>query len=216
MAKGAKATNDSRKKVSSTKELADGVTSEYGKILARADFEYTPSLQMEMAKLVGPEKSDSYFNLVAGGMSLLIVILLMASNDFLPLAVVLVFATVAVLSLSRNFLRLKVRWLDRRGYAASAFQKGSQVHVFATETHVVVAMPDGSKSAYPLSELKRVRNNENNCVASFGKGRLALFPRKPMGAAGFNLVVDLLNQHAPLPWAARLAQGMRGSKREQA
>ncbi|MGN0056033.1 MAG: hypothetical protein ACI360_06355 [Atopobiaceae bacterium] len=187
------------------KQELQRIEDQYGKILARVEFQLSPSLQLEMAKLIGPENSTAYFNLVAGGLSLLIVVLMMASRDFTPVAVVLIFVTVGVLAAARRYLTMKAHWLDKHGYPAAQMGPDDLINTYATASHIVVQMPDGQIQALPLSQLKHMRHDENNCVATFQGGHAALFARKPMGATAFNVVVDLLHRHEPPSWAERVA-----------
>lgn len=177
------------------KAQKDAIAANYGKILFTSEFSLSPHLEADMARLCGPANSEGVASLIAGILCAAIVLILMASQSYLPIAVVLVVITVIVMALSRELQGFKVRWLDKHGYNAALLDETNVFASYATASHIVVVRPDSSVDAYPISEIKRARHDDNYLVASFGKGRVALFTRKSMGEASFNeLVVSLADK----------------------
>lgn len=174
------------------------VTKEYGDILYSSEFELTPHLETEMAHLYGPENRRGMVDLIAGILCAVIVLMLIRSQDLLPVAVVLVIITVGVMALANKLDDLALRQLDKHGYNAALLSEGDNTYAtYATRSHVVVIDPNNSLSAYSLEDLVRSRNDGNNCLVAFGKGRTALFTRKSMGGANFSELVEWLDEKEP-------------------
>lgn len=179
------------------KAQKDEIAAKYGKILFTSEYSLSPHLEADMAQLCGPANSEGVASLVAGILCAAIVLILMASQSYLPIAVVLVVITVIVMALSRELQGFKVRWLDKHGYNAALLDETNLYVSYATDSHVVVVRPDGTICPYPMDELKRARHDESSLVVSFGKGRVALFTRKSMGAAKFNELAASLADKVP-------------------
>lgn len=180
------------------KARKDEISQSYGKILYTSEYQLSPHLEADMARLCGPANSEGIMSLIAGILCAAIVLILMASQSNLPIAVVLVVITVVVMAGAHQTQSLKVRWLNKHGYNAALLSETNNTYTsFATASHVVVVAPDSTTNAYSIDEIKRTRYDANNCVASFGKGRVALFTRKSMGGAPFNELAESLARRNP-------------------
>lgn len=166
-----------------------------GEVLYSSSFSYTPSLEEDAARLLGPEHAEGALNVCGGLICALIVVMLAVNRGLLPLAIVGVVLFVAVMAVSNRLVRIKRRWLDAHGHNAAALDGEScRRCVSVTPTHVVVEAAGAEPVAYPLSELRRARHDEDLCLADFGRGRLALFPRKAFGLAAYTSICKLLSE----------------------
>ena len=166
-----------------------------GEVLYSSSFSYTPSLEDDAARLLGPEHAEAALNVCGGLICALIVVMLTFDRGLLPLAIAGVVLFVAVMAVSNRLVRIKRRWLDSHGHNAAALdEEASRRCVSVTSTHVVVEAAGAEPVAYPLSELRRARHTEDLCLADVGRGRLALFPRKAFGLAAYTSICKLLSE----------------------
>ncbi|MDD6694020.1 MAG: hypothetical protein PUE38_06615 [Olsenella sp.] len=166
-----------------------------GEVLYSSSFSYTPSLEDDAARLLGPEHAEAALNVCGGLICALIVVMLTFDRGLLPLAIAGVVLFVAVMAVSNRLVRIKRRWLDSHGHNAAALdEEASRRCVSVTSTHVIVEAAGAEPVAYPLSELRRARHTEDLCLADFGRGRLALFPRKAFGLAAYTSICKLLSE----------------------
>ena len=185
----------------------------YGEVLYSSSYSYTPSLENSAAWLVGPEHIDSVLNVSGGLICIIIVFLLTVDRGFLPIAIAGVALFVVVMAASSRIDRIRRDWLDGHGYDASLMSdEECRRTVSVTATHVIVEAPGAEPAVYPLSELKRVRFTEDLCLASFGKGRIAIFPRKNFGTGAYTSITKLLADNSPksVREAAKRSRASRG------
>lgn len=146
MAKQSKTTsgqtgNKAGSQAGSRKARREEVAQQYGEILYSSEFSLSPHLENEMASLYGPANAEGVANLIAGLLCAAIVLILMASQSYLPIALVFVVGAVVVMAMSHRLQDFRVRTLSNHGYNAGLLTDEDLFVSYVTKTHVVVERP---------------------------------------------------------------------------
>lgn len=161
----------------------------YGDVLFSATYDITEKLAKQAAVLYGaPRLSDAAIVMLVVGLVGLVVTLATPYHDVFVMLVSLIFAVTGSTA-TRNWPNIQAWALMGTNIGES--QTDVHRHVVVTSDEVVVEGPGAEVARYPLLQLKRARHDENGCLASFGRGRVAYFPARVMSASKLRELVQM-------------------------
>jgi len=165
--------------------------SKYGEVLFSVTYEVNEySIDQAAGFLGGETPKKISLGISALGLLGLILVLMYDSNS-LPLAFVMLGVSVAASAASTNWHKIQT-WFARRSNLGIRGEKDDRRHVVVTNDFVAIEGPEGYEAKLPFSDLRRVDADDSICLAYFGHGSYAYFPRPAMSENRFhNLVVFL-------------------------
>ena len=143
---------------------------------------------------IAPVRTDVMLSYCIGAVMLvvglvgLVVTLATPYHDVFVMLVSLIFAVTGSTA-TRNWPNIQAWALMGTNIGES--QTDVHRHVVVTSDEVVVEGPGAEVARYPLLQLKRARHDENGCLASFGRGRVAYFPARVMSASKLRELVQM-------------------------
>lgn len=177
----------------------------YGEPDFACDYTLDPYLVNEMSLLVGVKNDRVWINTLAIVLCAILVLMLMRDSSLVGLGIVLVVIIVLVMSAGERINRIKAGYLKRHGYDTEAMSDDELVReVYVTESEVIEECPGRSLVAYPLDEIKYVRTNPEFTLASFGKAKYVLFPRKGLSLSNYTQLYRRLSDKVPTHWYDRI------------
>lgn len=202
--------NKSSQKLSTSEQARaarrEQIAEKYGQPDFSCDYKLDPYVVNEMSLLIGVPNDRVWINTLAIVLSGLLVLMLMWNNTLVVPGVVLVIIIVAIMTAGERINRIKANYLRSHGYDIDSMSDEEVVReVYVTESDVVVECPGVSLDAYPLSELRYARSNPEYLLASFGKARYVLFPRKGFSLSNYTRLTSFLEDKAPTRWYHKLA-----------
>ena len=87
--------------------------------------------------------------------------------------------SVAASAASTNWHKIQT-WFARRSNLGIRGEKDDRRHVVVTNDFVAIEGPEGYEAKLPFSDLRRVDADDSICLAYFGHGSYAYFPRPAM------------------------------------
>lgn len=208
----AKKSKPSQRREISTEEQAraarrEHVTEEYGEPEFSCDYRMDPYLVNEMSLLVGVKNDRVMINTVAIVLCGILVFTLMRNNSLVGFGLVMVVVIVLVMTAGERINRIKAGYLKRHGYDVESMTDDELVReVYVTASEVVEECPGRSLVSYPLSEVKYVRSNQEFTLASFGKGKYVIFPRKGLSLSNYTRLTNRLREQVPTHWYDRFVK----------
>lgn len=207
MAKKSKTSKDLSTAEQARASRSRRVAEEYGEVNFSCDYALDRYLVNEMSLLIGVKNDRMWINSLAIVLSGLLVLMLMWNNSLVGLGIVFVVVIVLVMTAGERINRIKAAYLKRHGYDVDTMSDQELVReVYVTDAEVIVDCPGVTLDVYPLTELCYVRSNPEFLLASFGKNRYVLFPRKGFSLSGYNRLAKQLQDHAPVHWYDRLGK----------
>lgn len=180
------------------------VVEQYGEPLFECDYAIDSYLVNEMSLLIGGKNDRATINTVAIVLCAILVLMLMWNRALVGLGVVLVVVIVLVMSAGERINRIKANYLKKHGYDTTSMTDDElRREVYVTEDEVVVECPGKSLDVYPLSEIKYIRSNPENLLASFGDARYVVFPRKGFSLSAYTRLTNTLLERCPTHWYNR-------------
>ena len=140
--------------------------------------------------LIGSGRLQQFFPPI--GMILLLIIILSLYDREHPIYPLAVAAFISFIALSTVINK----WTTiRNWYVAKTTlgQLGSpERHVVVTADTITQEGPDDTVATYPLSEIRRVAEDDDGALVKLGKGRYVYIPRKALSDSRYNALVKML------------------------
>ena len=164
--------------------------SRYGDVRFSATYQYSELELYQAAAYLGGRMAKTASYLFTTLCLVIMVGVILVDSRNLGLALVLLFVSILGTSVTSNWKKMQIGYarnstLDPRGVS-------ERRHVVVSDSEVYVACEDGAQERYPLAELKRVYQDDEGLVASFGKRRFVYVPAHAMSAARFRELADAL------------------------
>lgn len=162
----------------------------YGDVLYSFSYDMDDMNFFNAMSLVGSGRLQQFFPPIS--MVLLLIIIMSLYDREHPIYPLAVAAFVGFIALST----VVNKWTSIRSWYVSKStldQPGSlDRHVVVTAQEIVVEGPDDMVTTYPLSEIKKVSQDEDGALVKLGKRRYVYIPQKALSDSRYTALIKLL------------------------